>query len=70
MTITVSKGPEMVAVPDVQGLTRAEATTKLQDAGFKVSVQTFLGAPLDEVRASRPGSGTAPKGSTVTILVV
>ncbi|WP_114204031.1 Stk1 family PASTA domain-containing Ser/Thr kinase [Janibacter anophelis] len=70
VTMTVSKGPEMVAVPDVQGLTRAEATTKLQDAGFKVSVQTFLGAPLDEVRASRPGSGTAPKGSTVTILVV
>ncbi|MDN5716685.1 MAG: Stk1 family PASTA domain-containing Ser/Thr kinase [Janibacter sp.] len=70
VTITVSKGPEMVAVPDVNGLSRAAATKKLQDAGFKVSVQTFLGGPLDEVRASRPGSGSAPKGSTVTILVV
>ena len=25
---------------------------------------------IDEVRASRPSGGTAPKGSTVTILVV
>ena len=70
VTITVSKGPEMVAVPEVEGLSRSAATKKLQDAGFTVSVQTFLGGPLDEVRASRPSGGTAPKGSTVTILVV
>ncbi|MFX4287487.1 Stk1 family PASTA domain-containing Ser/Thr kinase [Janibacter sp. G349] len=70
VTITVSKGPEMVAVPSVEGLSRSAATSKLQAAGFKVSVQTFLGGPLDEVRASRPSGGTAPKGSTVTILVV
>ncbi|WP_346006907.1 Stk1 family PASTA domain-containing Ser/Thr kinase [Janibacter terrae] len=70
VTLTVSKGPEMVTVPQVEGLSRAAATQKLQAAGFKVSVQTFLGGVLDEVRASRPGSGTAPKGSTVTILVV
>lgn len=70
VTLTLSKGPEMIAVPDVDGLSRAAATKKLQDAGFKVSVQTFLGGVLDEVRASRPGSGSAPKGSTVTILVV
>ncbi|WP_433955976.1 Stk1 family PASTA domain-containing Ser/Thr kinase [Janibacter indicus] len=68
--ITVSKGPEMVAVPSVEGLSRSVATTKLEAAGFKVAVQTFLGGPLDEVRASRPSGGTAPKGSTVTILVV
>lgn len=70
VTITVSKGPEMVAVPSVEGLSRSAATSKLQAAGFKVSVQTFLGGPLDEVRASRPSGGTAPRGSTVTILVV
>ena len=70
VTITVSKGPEMVAVPSVEGLSRSAATTKLEAAGFKVAVQTFLGGPLDEVRASRPSGGTAPKGSTVTILVV
>ena len=68
--IVVSKGPEMVAVPSVEGLSRSAATTKLEAAGFKVAVQTFLGGPLDEVRASRPSGGTAPKGSTVTILVV
>ena len=70
VTITLSKGPEMIAVPDVDGLSRDAATKKLQDAGFKVSVQTFLGGVLDEVRASRPSGGTAAKGSTVTILVV
>ena len=71
VTLTVSKGPEMVSVPKVEGLSRSAATSKLEDAGFKVSVQTFVGGPLDEVRASRPGGGSsAPKGSTVTILVV
>lgn len=71
VTLTVSRGPEMVAVPEVEGLTRAGATKKLEDAGFTVAVQTFLGGPIDEVRASRPGGGTsAPKGSKVTILVV
>ena len=71
VTLTVSKGPEMVSVPDVEGLTKAAATSKLEAAGFSVSVQTFLGGPIDEVRASRPGGGaSAPKGSTVTILVV
>lgn len=71
VTITVSKGPEMVTVPEVKGLTEAEATKKLQDAGFKVSVQSFFGGVLDEVSASRPGGGaSAPKGSTVTILVI
>lgn len=71
VTLTVSKGPEMVAVPKVEGLTQAAATKKLEAAGFTVKVQTFLGGPLDEVRASRPGGGSeAAKGSTVTILVV
>ncbi len=71
VTLTVSKGPEMVSVPKVEGLSRSAATSKLEAAGFKVSVQTFVGGPLDEVRASRPGGGSsAPKGSTVTILVV
>ena len=71
VTLTVSKGPEMVTVPKVEGLTKAAATKKLEAAGFTVEVQTFLGGPMDEVRASRPGGGgEAEKGSTVTILVV
>ena len=71
VTITVSKGPEMVSVPDVKGLTEAEATAKLKAAGLEVKVQKFFGGILDEVTASRPGGGaSAPKGSTVTILVI
>ena len=71
VTVTVSKGPEMVTVPKVEGMSLAEATRALESAGFEVTVQKFLGAPMDEVRASRPGGGErAEKGSTVTILVV
>lgn len=71
VTLTVSKGPEMVDVPSVEGLSKAAATDKLEKAGFTVKVQTFLGGVLDEVRAADPQAGTsAPKGSTVTILVV
>ena len=70
VTIAVSKGPEMIAVPDVTGMTEAQATKRLEDAGFAVEAQRFLGGTLDEVTATRPRGGTAPKGSTVTILVI
>ncbi|GAA3613926.1 Stk1 family PASTA domain-containing Ser/Thr kinase [Marihabitans asiaticum] len=71
VTVTVSKGPEMVTVPDVDGKTEAQARSALEGAGLTVSVQKFLGGPLDRVRATSPASGTrVVKGSTVTILVV
>lgn len=71
VTLTISKGPEMVTVPKVMGKSRAEATRALEDAGLKVRVQSFLGGPLDEVRAVDPKVGASvPKGSTVTLLVV
>lgn len=71
VTITVSKGPEMVTVPDVKGLTEAQAKQKLEAAGLTVEVNTFFSGVLDEVTASRPSGGqTVEKGSTVTILVI
>lgn len=71
VTITVSKGPEMVTVPQVKGLTEAQATQKLEAAGFSVKVDTFFGGVLDEVTATRPSGGeSVKKGSTVTILVI
>jgi serine/threonine-protein kinase len=74
VTITVSSGPEQVAVPDVVGDTETQAKTKLINAGFHVNV-VYVSTPLDNtddgtVVDQDPNSGTqADKGSTVTIRV-
>jgi eukaryotic-like serine/threonine-protein kinase len=39
VTLSVSSGPAIVAVPSVVGLSQAEATKRLENAGFKVTVQ-------------------------------
>ncbi|WP_100350179.1 Stk1 family PASTA domain-containing Ser/Thr kinase [Luteimicrobium subarcticum] len=68
--IVVSKGPEMVDVPDVTGESTKDARKKLQDAGFKVKVSKFAGGFFDRVRFQSPGGKSqAPKGSTVTLTV-
>ncbi|NYF96806.1 Stk1 family PASTA domain-containing Ser/Thr kinase [Janibacter cremeus] len=68
VTITVSKGPEMVTVPDVQGLSEAEAKRKLKAAGLTGAPQPGLGSLLDQVIDTRPSSGqSVEKGSTVKI---
>ncbi|MBG0856006.1 Stk1 family PASTA domain-containing Ser/Thr kinase [Streptomyces spinoverrucosus] len=69
VTLTVSKGPEMIEVPDVVGDSVDEATRKLQDAGFEVEEDRgLLGLFGDTVRGqSVEGGETAPKGSTITI---
>jgi serine/threonine-protein kinase len=68
ITLTVSKGPEMLDVPDMVGHTRSYATKKLKAAGFKVQA---LGAGNFTVRAQNPSAGQkAAKGSTVTITFV
>jgi serine/threonine-protein kinase len=73
VTITVSKGPATVAVPDVVGLTRGDARGELQTAGFKVQVKTRESQdPADDdiVLDQRPGHGTQlKKGRTVVIYV-
>jgi beta-lactam-binding protein with PASTA domain/tRNA A-37 threonylcarbamoyl transferase component Bud32 len=51
VTLVVSKGPVMVTVPDVQGRQEADATKVLTAAGFKVSVQRFMGGIFGTVRA-------------------
>ena len=70
--LVVSKGPVLVEVPQVQRMSASSATTRLEAAGFAVSVvktQYYIGLGL-VVRQS-PGPGArAPKGSTITIAVV
>ncbi|MGW0707780.1 Stk1 family PASTA domain-containing Ser/Thr kinase [Streptomyces sp. NPDC002643] len=69
VTLTISKGPEMIEVPDVVGDSVDEATQKLKDAGFEVEEDRgLLGLFGDEVKGqSVDGGDTAPKGSTITI---
>jgi eukaryotic-like serine/threonine-protein kinase len=68
VTITVSKGQQMVDVPDVKGKHEDDAKQILQDAGFDVRViNVFFG---DTVFSESPdGGGQAPKGATITIWV-
>jgi serine/threonine-protein kinase len=72
VTIFVSSGPQQVAVPDERGQPQAAAQAALQQAGFTVSVgmqSTTNPANAGMVLQQNPNSGTAPKGSTVTIVV-
>ncbi|MEU8620061.1 Stk1 family PASTA domain-containing Ser/Thr kinase [Streptomyces sp. NPDC048623] len=68
ITLTVSKGPRMIEVPDVVGSTADEAKAELEGAGFAVKVEKdfpFLGDTV--VRQSVKGGGTAAEGSTITV---
>ncbi len=71
--LTLSKGPELVAVPDGLIATGVDAATEmLESAGFGVEVEegaSYLG--LRYVMDVDPGSGTlVPKGSTITLYLV
>jgi serine/threonine-protein kinase len=69
--LVVSKGPEMVPVPDVQGKQEAEAEKILTAAGFTVTKERFMGGVFGTVRSQSPaGGGQAPKGSAITLVIV
>jgi serine/threonine-protein kinase len=68
VTIFVSSGAASVQVPDVTGSTLSSAESTLQAAGFTVAVSGSHN-PNGIVNAETPSSGTAPKGSTVTLSV-
>jgi beta-lactam-binding protein with PASTA domain/tRNA A-37 threonylcarbamoyl transferase component Bud32 len=70
--LDVSKGAKTVAVPNVVGLSEADARSTLEGAGFQVqSVSASSDStPEGNVSAQNPSAGTdAPKGSTVTITI-
>ena len=65
ITISVSKGPESINVPNVKGKKKNEAVKILEKAGFKVQ---SLGSGNFDVRSQSPGPDQKAKvGSTVTI---
>jgi serine/threonine-protein kinase len=69
ITLTISKGPEMIGVPDVVGDDADAAKQTLTDAGFKVQVHHglfgFFGNTVNN--QSVTGGHKAPKGSTITL---
>ncbi|MFH8835967.1 Stk1 family PASTA domain-containing Ser/Thr kinase [Streptomyces sp. NPDC017868] len=70
ITLTVSKGPKLVEVPDVTGKSTEDARTALEDAGFEVEIKKSFPYLGDTVASqSVEGGGTAPEGSTVTITI-
>ncbi|MFJ4712237.1 Stk1 family PASTA domain-containing Ser/Thr kinase [Streptomyces sp. NPDC088785] len=71
VTLTISKGPVMVEVPDVTGMKVDEATSALEAAGFQVDEDRgLLGLFGDHVdKQSVDGGDEAPKGSTIKITI-
>ncbi|MCX5534041.1 Stk1 family PASTA domain-containing Ser/Thr kinase [Streptomyces sp. NBC_00006] len=71
VTLTISKGPVMVEVPDVTGLKVDEAKSKLSAAGFEAEENRgLLGLFGDTVKSqSVEGGDEAPKGSSITITI-
>lgn len=68
ITLTVSKGPRMIEVPDVTGDSLSDARRELEEAGFEVKVERafpFLGDTVES--QSVEGGGQAAEGSTITI---
>jgi serine/threonine-protein kinase len=66
VVVHVSKGPEMVTVPNLVGQTLDAAQQQLQAAGFEVDTQSYLPGRL--VRAMSPAAGTSVnKGTKVTL---
>jgi serine/threonine-protein kinase len=72
ISLVVSKGPEMIEVPEVVRMGLGAATERLEQAGFKVRVrQASLYIGVQYVVSTNPAGGSkAPKGSTVVVSVV
>jgi beta-lactam-binding protein with PASTA domain/serine/threonine protein kinase len=67
VTVLVSKGPDLVAIPSVQGDTVPQATQVLNAAGFAVTVNNASSNAT--VKGTNPQAGTmVPRGSNVTLI--
>ena len=65
--VNVSKGPDLVAVPNVASMSVGSATELLQSDGFNVNQVT--GNPIDTVTRTAPAAGAEVlKGSSITLV--
>ncbi|GAA1515491.1 Stk1 family PASTA domain-containing Ser/Thr kinase [Agromyces terreus] len=70
VVLTVSKGPDLVAVPDVVGKNWSEAGTELRDAGFTVEYNLLADVAPNAFVVSKtdPAAGeSVARGSKVTV---
>ncbi|WP_093801250.1 Stk1 family PASTA domain-containing Ser/Thr kinase [Streptomyces sp. Wb2n-11] len=68
VTLTVSKGPRMVSVPDVVGDDVDDAKRTLREAGFEVKVDRPFLSFSDKIASQSVEEGDeAPEGSTITL---
>ena len=71
VTLVVSKGPQLVLVPDVVSQQEGPARAILEGLGFTVKVDRALGGFFHTVRfQSIPGGTKAPQGSLIILTVV
>jgi eukaryotic-like serine/threonine-protein kinase len=72
VTLSVSSGPAIVAVPVVAGLSEADATKRLENVGFKVSVmqQFSKSVPRGGVIGTSPPAGTQLSTAQAVSLLV
>jgi beta-lactam-binding protein with PASTA domain len=66
ITISISSGPQMIAIPNVDGMNVDKATQTLQQLGFQVNVNQV--GPVQKVFNYSP-NGQAPQGTTITLWV-
>ncbi|HEX7107488.1 MAG TPA: Stk1 family PASTA domain-containing Ser/Thr kinase [Acidothermaceae bacterium] len=69
VTVTVSQGPQPIAIKDYTGQDAAAAANALQKAGFQVATtQDFSDTvPEGKVISQNPNSGNGVRGQTVTL---
>lgn len=71
VTLVVSDGPPLVAVPNVVGKQVNEARSILRAAGFDVDVEGLFGGIFGTVRFQEPEAGQkVPQGSTILLQTV
>ncbi|MFE4542491.1 PASTA domain-containing protein [Arthrobacter sp. NPDC056727] len=73
VSLTVSKGPQPIPVPDVRGQGQDEAFRAIEAAGLKAVVADETvhdsNVPKGAVVRQEPASGTLTKGQTVTLTI-
>jgi eukaryotic-like serine/threonine-protein kinase len=67
VTVVVSKGPDLVVVPDVVGLSRNEAEQRLREAGLRWSYFLPIGSQV--IQQSPPAGDKAKRGSEVRLFL-
>jgi serine/threonine-protein kinase len=68
VTVTVSRGPDVVVVPDVRGMPVEVAVYELERAGLQADVVSYR--PLRVVKRQDPSPGTkVRRGETVTLFL-